>query len=238
MALALAEAGAVVVVCGRRPSSLDAIVHAAERRGTSGTIHSKVADVSTDGGVRQVIDAIEEFSGAPVRGWINNAYAGAPGRLLEATRADVDASVSRGLTDILMATQAVAHRMSAGGSIVNVSSMYGLVSPQPAVYSNRPEFHNPPAYGAAKAGVLQLTRYAACELAPRGIRVNAIVPGAFPHGSPRKDAAFVAELSARIPLGRVGERHEVAGAAVYLLSDASSYVTGQSIVVDGGWTAW
>lgn len=238
MALALAEAGAVVVVCGRTASTLNVVVEEAKQRDASGTIHSKVADVSTDDGVREAIDAVEDLSHAAVYGWINNAYAGLSGRLLNVARADAETTVSRALTDVLMATQLVAKRMSAGGSVVNVSSMYGLVSPQPDVYRNHPTYHNPPAYGAAKAGVLQLTRYAACELASRGIRVNAIVPGAFPHGDSRSDKAFVTELAARIPLGRVGEPHEIAGASVYLLSDASSYVTGQSIVVDGGWTAW
>jgi gluconate 5-dehydrogenase len=124
------------------------------------------------------------------------------------------------------------------GSIINISSMYGTVSPQPTAYRERPQYHNPPAYGAAKAGVQQYTRYAACHLAPHGVRVNGISPGPFPHGQAARDEVFVAELEKRVPLGRIGRPEEIAGAAVFLLSDAASYITGHNLAVDGGWTAW
>ena len=116
--------------------------------------------------------------------------------------------------------------------------MYGLVSPQPETYEAFPEYHNPPAYGAAKAGVVQFTRYAACHLAPRGIRVNSVSPGPFPRAEIRAHAGFVAELAKRVPLGRVGDAEELAGPIAFLLSRASSFVTGHDLVVDGGWTAW
>src|SRR5690606_32601685 len=98
---------------------------------------------------------------------------------------------------------------------------------------------NPPDYGAAKAGLLQLTRYQAVAWAKRNIRVNAVVPGPFPKTFGQgANAEFVERLSQRVPLGRVGNPEEIAGSVVYLCSDAASYVTGTSLVVDGGWTAW
>ena len=129
-------------------------------------------------------------------------------------------------------------RSAGAGSIVNVASMYGIVSPQPAAYAGSPDFHNPPAYGAAKAGVIQYTRYAAVHLAPDGVRVNAISPGPFPSPSVQEDPAFIAGLAARVPLGRIGRPEDLVGPLVFLLSDASRYVTGHNLVVDGGWTIW
>lgn len=123
------------------------------------------------------------------------------------------------------------------GKIINVSSMYGVVSPDFKVYENN-NFLNPPHYGAAKAGVLQMTRYFACYLGKHNILVNAVTPGAFPSDTVQKNQEFIDDLSAKTPLGRIGKPEELQGAFVYLASDASSFMTGQNIVVDGGWTAW
>ena len=124
------------------------------------------------------------------------------------------------------------------GSIVQFSSMYGVVAPDPQMYPP-PMPPNPIDYGVAKAGVLQMVRYQGVALAQKGVRVNAIVPGPFPYPwSQQQDEAFMSRLRAKVPMGRVGNAEEIAGAVIYLCSDASSYVTGTQIVVDGGWTAW
>ncbi len=124
------------------------------------------------------------------------------------------------------------------GSIVHFSSMYGKVAPDPRMY--QPNYKmNPLDYGVAKAGVLQLVRYQAVLQGPQGVRVNAIVPGPFPYPwSQGQDTDFVSRLSNKVPMGRVGKPEEIAGAVVFLCSDAASYVTGTQIVIDGGWTAW
>ena len=124
-----------------------------------------------------------------------------------------------------------------GGSIVNFCSMYGLVAPDFGIYGENPQ-RNPPSYGSAKGGVLQLTKYAASDLAKYGIRVNCVSPGPFPKPSNQTDPAFNAQLAGKTMLKRFGKNTEIAGAVALLASDASSFMTGSNICVDGGWTAW
>ncbi len=142
----------------------------------------------------------------------------------------------------VLAIQIIAEGMKQrrAGSIINISSMYALVAPDPGLYEGT-EIFNPPSYGAAKASLLALTRYAASFYGKYNIRCNALVPGAFPnigadsYNSP-KDEGFVKRLESRTALNRVGVVDDLKGPLIFLASDASSYVTGQNIVVDGGWT--
>lgn len=146
--------------------------------------------------------------------------------------------LSREASKAMLRTDVAAGGGRRGGSIVHFSSMYGVVSPDPRMYPPN-VVPNPIDYGVAKAGVLQLVRYHAVALAPSGIRVNAIVPGPFPYPwSQQKDDELMSRLKSKVPMGRVGDADEIAGAVVFLCSDAASYVTGTQIVVDGGWTAW
>jgi NAD(P)-dependent dehydrogenase (short-subunit alcohol dehydrogenase family) len=134
---------------------------------------------------------------------------------------------------LLKAVEAAGH-----ASVINIASMYGLVSPDPKIYGTT-GMNSPPAYGPAKAALLQLTRYMACHWGPKGIRVNAIAPGPFPRDEfQQAHPEFVERLAAKTPLGRIGTPNEIAGAVVFLGSDAATYVTGACLGVDGGWTAW
>src|SRR5712691_3657875 len=125
------------------------------------------------------------------------------------------------------------------GSIVNVSSVYGLLSPQQDVYEFRRRggetFYKPVAYSVSKSAILNLTRYLATYWAKSGVRVNTVtLAGVFDD----QPAEFLEAYTARVPLGRMAEARECLGAIVFLASDASSYVTGANLVVDGGWSAW
>jgi gluconate 5-dehydrogenase len=128
------------------------------------------------------------------------------------------------------------------GSIVNIASMYALVAPSPGLYEGT-SFINPPAYSVAKAGMLALTRYVASFWGPDGVRCNALVPGPFSNttgdGPNAVDPAdeFLGRVASKTCLGRVGAPEELVGALVFLASEASSFMTGQTLVVDGGWTA-
>lgn len=124
-------------------------------------------------------------------------------------------------------------RASGHGSIVNVLSIYGLVGPDERLYEGT-ALGNPAAYGASKAGLMQLTRHLATTLAPH-VRCNAITPGGVERG---QADSFRERYTSRTPLGRMAIEEDFKGAAAFLASDASAYVTGQNIVVDGGWTAW
>jgi NAD(P)-dependent dehydrogenase (short-subunit alcohol dehydrogenase family) len=123
------------------------------------------------------------------------------------------------------------------GKIINVSSMYGMVAPDFQIYDESPEFLNPPHYGSAKAAVIQLTKYYASYLGKDGITVNAVTPGPFPSPVVQKSKKFVEALGNKTMLNRIGNPEDLAGAFVFLSSDASNYITGQNIVIDGGWTA-
>ncbi|MCG7323087.1 MULTISPECIES: SDR family oxidoreductase [Arsenicicoccus] len=122
---------------------------------------------------------------------------------------------------------------SGHGSIINVSSIYGLVGPNMGLYAGT-RMGNPAAYAVSKGGVAQLTRYLATVLAP-DIRVNAFAPGGIARG---QDDAFTRRYESLTPLGRMGSEDDFRGVVTWLAGDASAYVTGQVIAVDGGWTAW
>ena len=118
------------------------------------------------------------------------------------------------------------------------SSMYGEVSPDPRIY-HKPMQPNPIEYGVAKAGIEQMIRYLAVAWARDGIRVNGVVPG--PFSQPlvlESHPDFIERLAQKVPMGRVGDASEIAGAVIFLASDAASYVTGNCLRVDGGWTIW
>jgi NAD(P)-dependent dehydrogenase (short-subunit alcohol dehydrogenase family) len=123
-------------------------------------------------------------------------------------------------------------------SVINIASMYGAVSPDARIYA-RPEQASPFHYGPAKAALIQLTRHLAAELGPERIRANALVPGPFPRPAVRSDdPQFAERLAARTMLRRLGDADEIAGPVQFLASAASSFVTGATLAVDGGWTAW
>jgi NAD(P)-dependent dehydrogenase (short-subunit alcohol dehydrogenase family) len=138
--------------------------------------------------------------------------------------------------------QAVGRHMTGagrGGSIIQTASIYGLVGPDSRIYEGSDylggPINTPAVYAASKAAVIGLTRWLATHWARAGIRVNCLVPGGVSSG---QNSAFATRYSERVPLGRMAEADEMVPALLYLASEASSYVTGQVLVVDGGWTAW
>ena len=146
------------------------------------------------------------------------------------------------LDGMFLVAQAVGKQMvrqGTGGSIIQTSSIYGAMAPDQRIYEGSfylgRQINTPAIYSASKSGVIGLTKYLATYWADKGIRVNAIAPGGAESG---QNDEFMRRYSARIPMGRMAQPHEIVGALLYLASEASSYVTGQTILVDGGLDAW
>ena len=199
--------------------------------------------------------SIEEATAAVVAEWgapdllLNNAALDSPpgappeevGPFETYPEASFDAVMDVNVKGALLCCQVVGARMAEAGrgSIVNVSSIYGLLSPQQDLYEFRRRdgetFFKPVAYSVSKSALLNLTRYLATYWAKAGVRVNTLTLGGIFNEQPRE---FLDGYEARVPLGRMADPSEALGAVVFLASDASSYVTGANVVVDGGWSAW
>lgn len=150
--------------------------------------------------------------------------------------------MSVNIDGMFLVAQSVGKQMVAqgrGGSIIQTSSTYGLVGPDFGIYEGSEymgcKITTPAAYAASKGAVVQLTRYLATYWGDKGIRVNTLVPGGIESG---QNETFQRNYGSRVPLGRMAQVDEMVGAVVFLASDAASYMTGQMMVVDGGWTAW
>lgn len=197
-------------------------------------IESAVCDVADEVDFERHLTAFLRRNGK-IDGLVNNAMRAPRGIDLEMPRAEFDKGLGTILSHYFTCSRIALRLMGEGGSIVNVASMWGLVSPCPQVYpadmKNEPSLALPP----AAAGILGLTRYLAVLMA-KSVRVNALLPGWFPkkRGPDRDD--YMANIVSRVPMGRIGKPEELVGAMIFLLSGASSYMTGQQIVVDGGFT--
>lgn len=240
-ALIFARQGAAVVIAARGEERGRAVVD--EITAAGGTASFVACDVSSSAEVQHLVAGIVERHGRLDCAFNNAAgIEGVHKFTADFSDEEYDRSMAVNLRSVWLCMKAEISQMLAqappGGAIVNTSSLNGLGGAAGGAL-----------YSAAKAGVLALTKSAAQEYAKRGIRVNALVAGAFSTpmleevmvqasgGDPERLAAVRAAYTAYIPLGRLGRPEEAAEAAVWLCSDAASYVTGNSMIVDGGWTA-
>jgi NAD(P)-dependent dehydrogenase (short-subunit alcohol dehydrogenase family) len=205
-------------------------------------------DVTDGGSIASALANIERDWGVP-HGLVNAAAIDAPpdapteenGPFETYPTDSWDKVMSVNVKGVMLSCQVVGAGMAKAGrgAIVNIASIYGVVSPDQSLYDYRRKrgesFYKPVAYSTSKSALLNLTRYLATYWAKNGVRVNTLTPGGVFAG---QDREFLDGYSARVPLGRMARENEYDGALVFLLSDASSYMTGANLVVDGGWTAW
>jgi NAD(P)-dependent dehydrogenase (short-subunit alcohol dehydrogenase family) len=250
MVRALNARGARVAVFSRS-ASVEAARPVLGEIASDDRVSLRAVDITDKESIRAGLDALEAKWGVP-DALINNAgldtQPSAPPEV-SGPFEDFPEEIFREVVEVnlvgtFLMTQAVGARMrKAGkpGSIVNVGSIYGMVSPVQDIYAYRKErtgiaFVKPVAYSAAKSGVYNLTRYCATYWGRQGIRVNTLTPSGV--GRETQDATFQANYTARIPIGRMARADEFNGAMIFLVSDASAYMTGSNLIVDGGWTAW
>jgi NAD(P)-dependent dehydrogenase (short-subunit alcohol dehydrogenase family) len=222
----LSQAGAQVFAVARRADLL------ADLAGTVPNTTAVRCDVTVNGDIEQLLDRVQPGDGRPVI-LVNSAGGATSQRAVDLAPAAFADAIAVNLTATFTLSAAFARSMidGAGGSIINIASMYGLVAAAPIPHA---------AYTAAKSGVIGLTRQLGCEWARHGVRVNAIAPGWFPTDLTRDFLASEdgdSYIRRNTPIGRPGRLDELDGALLLLASDLGSYITGQTIVVDGGWTA-
>lgn len=236
MTEALAEQGANLIVGSRDPEKGKRLAHRIHKDFGVKTLNIRV-DITDLASLDEAMRLIEsEYGQLDVL--INNAWSGKKNSFESISLEDWKYDIDVCLNGVFYTTQkAVPYLKQTKGVIVNIASMYGHVAPDYRMYAGT-DHVNPPSYGAAKAGVIQLTKYLASFLSPHGIRVNAISPGPFPFGAITANESFMAALRSKTMAGRTGNPEDLKGVIALLCSDASQYITGQNVCVDGGWATW
>lgn len=240
MALVMAELGANILLLDRDLPSLE-IVKKEITSSYDVQVECIVCDLSVEAEVAKVAEIVSETMGRLDIIVNNAAYVGTTNiegwscsfesQSLTAWRQALEVN----LTSVFHLCQSckLLLEKSGHGSIINVGSIYGILGPDLSLYDDT-DLNNPAAYAASKGGLLQLTRWLATVLAP-SVRVNAVSPGGIERGQPEP---FMSKYIARTPLKRMGREEDFKGVIAFLASDMSRWVTGQNIVVDGGWSIW
>ncbi|GIW08491.1 MAG: gluconate 5-dehydrogenase [Dehalococcoidia bacterium] len=236
---ALASAGAKVAIASREAERAEL---AAQRlhEATGAAVLPLVLDVRDADACARAVRTVVDWGGR-LDILVNNAGGTAPDEprpFLDRPPAAMTDLIAVNLLGTLFCSQAAVRVMAVqrSGVILNIASIAGLVGRDRRMYWQSAMAEQPVDYAAAKGGVIALTRDLAAALGPLGIRVNAISPGGFARQQP---AAFIRAYADRTPLGRMGrDGVDIKGPAIFLVSDASAYITGQNLVLDGGFTAW
>jgi len=246
--LALAEAGAYVVVTDLEQQACDvfaselSIEYSIKSIGLSCDITDKASVIELKDRILEHFMKIDVLvNNAAINDMFENPTAAAEQSKFENYPLELfQKSLAVNVTGVFLCSQVLGNEMAkqGSGSIINIASTYGIVAPDQSLYMHpdgSQSFYKSAAYSVTKGAVISFTRFLATYWGHQGVRVNALSPGGVENN---QDAYFVANYSKRTPLGRMAEATDYQGAIVFLASDASSYMTGANLVVDGGWTAW
>jgi len=242
-ARAVCESGGIAIVADLNSDDAEASARAAggEAMGIAVNVADKAAVTDM---VQHVVDRYGRIDGLVNNAAINPKFDAGEKHLDTFEDLPLDAwnqSLAVNVTGMFLCAQAVAPTMLKQGSgvVINIASTYGITGPDQRLYipddPTKPRSYKPVTYTVSKAAAIGLTRYLAAYWGDKGIRVNTLTPGGV---YTNQDDDFVRRYSYRTPMGRMAQKHEYCGALLFLLSDASSYMTGGNLVVDGGWTAW
>ncbi len=236
MARALAEAGAVVVTSSRdveRARQSAGSLPAVSSGSHVGVVLNQLDVTSLDAGFQ---DAIDQVGGIDIV--VNNGQSGPPNDLTDVTVEQFQQQLANAAGYFHLARLLRNHvvQRQTSGAVIMIGSMYGVVGSYPDAYESICSA-SPVAYHALKGSVIQMTRHLAVYWAADNVRVNCLSPGAFPNPV-KVPAGLEDRLIEKCPQHRMGRPHELKGALVFLASEASSYMTGQNLIIDGGWTAW
>jgi NAD(P)-dependent dehydrogenase (short-subunit alcohol dehydrogenase family) len=230
---ALHSAGARLILADLETAGAEKTCERLDAGGT--TAVALKADVSVRGEVRAMVDRTLQLFGR-VDILVNNAGIACFSPFEMRTDEEFDRVLDVNLKGIFLCAQQSAAAMAAsgGGVMINIGSIYGVVAADPRIYG-RSGRNSSEVYAASKGGVVAITRYLSVYLAPKNIRVNCLSPGGVFND---QDPFLVEKYSEHTPMGRMATADDLKGAMLFLASDASRYVTGHNLVVDGGWTAW
>ena len=230
----LAGSGATLIVASR---DLDRIETAAVAERQAGRkVHAEQVDITSEPSIHALRDRVLAAHGR-IDGLVYNAVS-RPMRSMADDLAAWTESMATNATGFFALVRALGDTMakSGGGSIVNIASMQGMIGMNPSLYEGT-SMTAAPDYFFHKGGMINLTRYLASHYGPQRVRVNAVSPGGIYNPEKPPPPVFLERYAKQTMLGRMADAHEIGGAVVFLLSDASRYVTGTNLVVDGGYTA-
>lgn len=234
---AMVEAGATVYIASSNEEKCKKLANELSQK-SSALCKGLYLDICDEVSINNCFSKIIKETGT-IDVLINNASFSAPGNIESMSEANWLKGLDGTINGVFRCTKAILPIMinQASGVVINISSMYGTVSPNPNIYGDS-GFNNPVNYGAGKAAINQFTRYVACHYGKYGVRANTVSPGTFPNEEVQKNKKFINQLEAKNPLERIGKPEDLKGVMIFLASSASSYITGENVSVDGGWTAW
>ena len=239
MAKGLAKSGALVYLNGRNEKKVNELILELEKQGLQ--VKAAVFDVTNKNEIKSFFSNFDHKNLDII---VNNAYSNSSGSVETAKSEDYALSYevtqisAHNIVQCALPYLRNAFKINGDASVINIASMYGMVSPDLSIYDSK-EVSSPPFYGAAKAALIQWSKYAACEFAKEGIRFNSISPGPFPSTETQKsNSHLITKIINKVPMHRIGQPNELIGPVLFLASPSSSFVTGVNLAVDGGWTAW